>query len=363
MPEMPVSVLVVDDSAVVRGMVIRILQEEPQIEVKATAANGQAAIDIMKQQSFDAVLLDVEMPVMSGLEALPELVKLVGSGKIIMNSTLTVEGGEVTMKALRLGAADYIAKPSSRDQNDDMQRFAQDLKQKVLELGRAAQRARGIAKGTIAAASIPAVSPMRPVSATTSRLTTRPRVLAIGSSTGGPQALFKVFEGLKGTYNVPILITQHMPAGFTKVLAEHIAKASGRICTEAVDGETLINNRIYVAPGNYHMTVEGAPESARIRLLTTPPENFCRPSVDPMLRSVVQVYGASVLFVMLTGMGQDGLEGAKRVASSGGAVIAQDEATSVVWGMPGAVAKAGICKEVLPLGDIPVWVNQAFGMA
>lgn len=367
--ESPIKVLVVDDSAVVRGMVIRILQAEPAIEVKATAANGQLAIDTMRQQFFDVVLLDVEMPVMSGIEALPEMVKLAAGAKIVMNSTLTVEGAEVTLTALRLGAADYIAKPSSRQQEDDTARFTQELRQKVLELGRAAQRTRQLqspatasapAVNAVVAAKAPPIwkSPL----ATTKPGLLRPKALAFGCSTGGPQALFSVFDGIRKIQNIPIFITQHMPAGFTRILAEHLTKASGRNCQEAADGEAVTSDRVYVAPGNYHMSIEGTPENARIRLLTTPPENFCRPSVDPMLRSLSKVYDRYLLTVILTGMGQDGLHGSKVVVEHGGMVIAQDEATSVVWGMPGAVAKAGICREILPLPQVSGWLNQAFGV-
>jgi two-component system chemotaxis response regulator CheB len=184
-----------------------------------------------------------------------------------------------------------------------------------------------------------------------------PAVIAVGSSTGGPQALLKVMPQL-GLLTQPILITQHMPATFTTILAEHLQRATGRPCAEAVDGEPVAGGRIYVAPGNHHLSVEIAERRPVIRLSQSPPENFCRPAVDPMLRSLPQVYGRNVLAVILTGMGHDGLKGSEVVTAAGGAVIAQDEATSVVWGMPGAVATAGLCSAVLPIEDIGPFVRK-----
>jgi len=183
-----------------------------------------------------------------------------------------------------------------------------------------------------------------------------PAVIAIGSSTGGPQALFQLLPALAKDIHQPILITQHMPATFTTILAEHIGKLSGRPTTEAADGELIEGGKIYIARGNYHMTVATVEGRNLIRLNQNPPENFCRPAVDPMLRSLTQVFGRNVLVIILTGMGQDGLKGGQAVVAAGGAVIAQDAATSVVWGMPGAVATAGICSAVLPIGEISAYV-------
>jgi two-component system chemotaxis response regulator CheB len=177
-------------------------------------------------------------------------------------------------------------------------------------------------------------------------------VLAIGSSTGGPQALLTLFEGLKYTPALPIVITQHMPPTFTAIMAEQIEKTSGIPSGEAKEGETVKPGHVYVAPGNYHMTVVKEDDQPVIRINQGPPENFCRPAVDPMLRSLVEVYGGRTLVVILTGMGQDGLRGCQSIVESGGVVLAQDEASSVVWGMPGAVATAGVCREVLPIDKI-----------
>jgi two-component system chemotaxis response regulator CheB len=185
-----------------------------------------------------------------------------------------------------------------------------------------------------------------------------PEVLAIGSSTGGPQALFNVVGSLSKDVRQPILITQHMPATFTTILAEHLTRVSNRPCAEAKDGDPVEQGRIYVAPGDFHMVVEGGAGKRVIRLLKTPPENFCRPAVDPMLRSLADSYGKRVLVAILTGMGYDGQKGAERITQVGGTVIAQDEASSVVWGMPGAVALAGLCTAVMPIGDIGPYLQR-----
>jgi two-component system chemotaxis response regulator CheB len=186
----------------------------------------------------------------------------------------------------------------------------------------------------------------------------RPDVIAIGSSTGGPQALFEVLAHLKGGVTQPILITQHMPATFTTILAEHITRQCGIVCGEAKDGEAITEGRAYVAPGDYHMLVVSRGNGYALSLTKDPPENFCRPAVDPMLRSVVRAYGRKVLTVILTGMGQDGLRGCQEVTAAGGVVIGQDEASSVVWGMPGAVATAGLCSAILPLKEIGPYIRK-----
>ncbi|MCA1940301.1 MAG: chemotaxis response regulator protein-glutamate methylesterase, partial [Caenispirillum bisanense] len=188
----------------------------------------------------------------------------------------------------------------------------------------------------------------------------RPDVIAIGSSTGGPQALFTVLGGIKkaGGITQPILITQHMPATFTTILAEHIGRLAGLPAKEAENGEVIQNGRVYIAPGDWHMLVETKGTDKVLRLTQDPPENFCRPAVDPMFRSIAKAYGRRVLAVVLTGMGSDGARGGKVIADAGGTVIAQDEATSVVWGMPGATAQAGVCSAVLPLPDVAPYIHK-----
>ena len=325
-------VMVCDDSVAIRGAIARILDADPAVQVVAKVANGQLAVEELKRTKADVVVLDIEMPVMDGMTALPLLLRADPGIRIIMASTLTTRGADIAMRAMRLGAADYLPKPSSIGTVGD-DRFQRELLEKVKGLARSRQR-------SARAAALPAwkPAPLLP-----------PRLLAIGSSTGGPQALFTLVQGLGRQIGVPVVLTQHMPATFTPILADHIGRLGGMPCAEAKDGEMLIAGRIYVAPGDRHLLVEGRAGSLRARLTTDPPENFCRPSVDPMLRSACAATDGRVLVAMLTGMGHDGLTGTRQVVEAGGCAIAQDEATSVVWGMPGAIALAGLCHAVLPL--------------
>ncbi|PWR22316.1 two-component system chemotaxis response regulator CheB [Zavarzinia compransoris] len=362
--------MVVDDSAVIRGLVSRWLDAEPDLKVVSTAPNGAQALRLVAKAEPEVIILDVEMPEMDGITALPELLKLVRGVRVLMSSTLTQSGAEISMKALTLGAADYLTKPSSTREANAVEAFRQELVAKARALGEAARRRSSFLRSTPAAASsapaAAAAAPLRKPSslyggaAVTTRPAgaLRPQVLAIGSSTGGPQALSTLLGPIAARLDVPILITQHMPATFTAILAEHIAKATGVAAAEAKDGETIQSRRIYVAPGNHHMIVERQGTSRILRLTSDPPENFCRPAVDPMLRSVAGVYGGSTLVVILTGMGQDGLQGSRAVTEVGGTVLAQDEASSVVWGMPGAVATAGLCTSVLPLGELGTAIER-----
>lgn len=362
----PYQVMIVDDSAVIRGFLTRWLEEDSEIKVVASANNGIVALREFKRAKPEVVILDIEMPEMDGLTALPELIKLDPTIKIIMASTLTRRNADTSLKALNAGAADYIPKPSSNRDMQESETFRHELVGKVKALG-AARRIHDKSPRRSSAARpaseltkrIPAKAGLygkAPISLVKSSLTRLPKILAIGSSTGGPQALFSLFEQLRGKVSLPILITQHMPATFTAILAEHLEKIWGKKCAEAVDGEPVLDNRVYIAPGDWHMTVEGTATVAKIKLNQKPPENFCRPAVDPMLRSLLAVYGPNVLTVILTGMGHDGLGGCQKLAEAGSRIIAQDEETSVVWGMPGAVATGGLCSAVLPLADIGVAV-------
>ena len=353
----PVRVMVVDDSAVIRGLLTRALEADPEIAVVASVGNGQMAISAIGRQDTDVVVLDIEMPVMDGLTALPKILAAAPDVKVIVASTLTQKNAQISLKALAAGAMDYIAKPSSSELNAATN-FKRELIDKVKALGNARRKRRGTAAPAVSAEELPFRPPpssrpagpapvvLRPASATL------PTVIAIGSSTGGPQALFAVLGALPKNVQQPILITQHMPPTFTTILAQHIARATGRQAAEGVDGEPILPGRIYIAPGDFHMKVEGRGAARVIRLLKDPPENFCRPAVDPMLRSVSEAYGAGVLCVILTGMGSDGTKGGEAVVAAGGTVIAQDEATSVVWGMPGSAAGAGICSAILPVSHI-----------
>lgn len=359
----PLRVMIVDDSAVIRGTVARWLGAEADIEVVSTAPNGLMAIRLLPRAAPEVIILDVEMPEMDGLTALPEILRIAGNAKVLMSSTLTRAGAEISMKALTLGAADYLTKPSSTRETNTIEIFRRELVDKVRALGAAVRRQRLRTRPeavpvAVAEARPLRVSPPPPPIALRSAGHVRPQVLAIGSSTGGPQALSTLLGPLAARLDVPIIITQHMPATFTAIMAEHLAKATGVTAAEGRDGDILESRRIYVAPGGFHMTVERQGSSRVLRLNNGPQENFCRPSVDPMLRSVATAYGAASLVVILTGMGQDGLNGCRAIVEGGGTVIAQDEATSVVWGMPGAVTGAGLCAAVLPLGEIGAAVER-----
>ena len=358
----PIRVLVVDDSHVIRGLLTRSLDSDPGIKVVATASNGKAAIDEVTKTEIDVVVLDIEMPVMDGMTALPQLLAARPGVQIIMASTLTLKGASISMKALSKGAADYVPKPTSTGEINSAEDFKRELISKVKSWGAVARRRRGSAArqgaepvGTASTRRFPA----GPVKLREVPTLFRPDCIAIGSSTGGPQALFKVFQMMGKVTNLPVFVTQHMPATFTTILAEHLAQASGMLAAEAKDGEPVVPGRIFVAPGDFHMTV--AVEGGRkvLHLDKNPPENFCRPAVDPMLRSLAKAYNGKVLTVILTGMGQDGLRGGQELSAAGGVIAAQDEATSVVWGMPGAVASAGLCSAVLPLSDIGPYVRKA----
>lgn len=356
-------VMVVDDSAVIRGLLRRILDADPDITVVSSVGNGQFAVDTLRRQPADVIVLDIEMPVMDGLTALPKLLEIDPDVKVIMASTLTLRNADVSLKALHAGAADYIAKPTSKTELHGSDSFGRELAGKVKALGGAR---RGKSPARVATSGVP--SEVKPATGKTENAASTPpiggaiqlrapskatpRLLAIGSSTGGPNALQTLVSGLTGAMDLPILITQHMPPTFTKILAEHLAKAGNRPAGEAKDGESIQCGRIYVAPGDYHMVVESNGTDAVLRLNKEPAENFCRPAVDPMLRSVAKIYGPGALAVILTGMGHDGMNGAGAVVEAGGTVLAQDEATSVVWGMPGAAATAGLCSAVIPLPTI-----------
>ena len=331
-------VMIVDDSVVIRGAIARMLDGEASVRVVARVANGRQALEELKRQQIDVAVLDIEMPEMDGMEALPLLLRADPGLRIVMASTLTTRGADIALRALRLGAADYIPKPSTAAIADDS--FRRDLIAKVTGLARLRRRATA---PVLAAAPTPPSPQLRPASKL------RPGLLAVGSSTGGPQALFTFVQGLGRALPVPVVLTQHMPPAFTPMLAEHLSKLGGPPCAEARDGDTLEAGRLYLAPGDRHLLVEAVGQHLVARLSDAPPENYCRPSVDPMLRSAVVARGGAVLMVMLTGMGHDGLAGTRELIAAGGAALAQDEATSVVWGMPGAVAQAGLCHRILPL--------------
>lgn len=347
LPTKPIRVMIVDDSAVVRGLVSRWIGEEPGLEVVAHHANGRLAVDDIVRSAADIVLLDIEMPVMDGLEALPLLLQARPELRVLIVSTLTRRNAEISFKALALGALDYVPKPDTNREITTSLDFRHEVIRKIKLLGRARlPQARGGAGARTGAEPEAGVSPSvfhtRPFSLVP------PRVVAVGSSTGGPEVLASIL-GLASPAlaRVPVVVTQHMPPVFTGVLAERLARATGRETKEGVQGEPLRPGTIYVAPGNHHMTVV-SPEQPILRIGDEPPVHFCRPAVDPLFGSVAATYGPAALGIVLTGMGHDGAAGARAIAEAGGTVIAQDEASSVVWGMPGAAASVGACAAILP---------------
>lgn len=353
----PIRIAVIEDSAVIRGLIAKWLENESDFEVVGRFRNGKQAVENIRSVGAEVAVLDIEMPVMDGLTALPQLVKEVPGLKVIMASTLTQRNAAISFEALTLGASDYLTKPDNVRGVTTSESFREDLIAKARELGNAFRK-----KHPTPQATVPSQAPARPVqerrapkddSFTLRRLVkVRPEVLVIGASTGGPQAMFDLFPRLRGKINLPILITQHMPPMFTSILAQHLTKLSGIEAKEAEDGEKIEAGKIYIAPGDYHMLVRSNSGSHCIELSQGPEENYCRPAVDPMLRSVAESYGATALTIILTGMGHDGEKGAQAMVDAGGNVFAQDKETSVVWGMPGSVAKAGLCAEVLPLGTL-----------
>lgn len=355
-----IRVMLVDDSAIIRGLITKMIAPDPAINVVASVADGAQAVKRMGRKDIDVIVLDIEMPVMDGLTALPKLLELDPNVKIIMASTLTERNADISLKALEAGAADYVPKPTSSSKISGASDFRREILEKIKSLGSASRRAAGKPEPK-AATSAPSSLYSDPVVLRQAANAAKPKILAIGSSTGGPQALFKLFKSIRPVIGVPVVVTQHMPPTFTRMLAEHIAKAGVWTCTEAQDREVLEPNHAYVAPGDYHMEIVDGPSGAAIRVNQDPHENYCRPAVDPMLRSLTKTFGSRVLTVILTGMGSDGLKGGKMVTDAGGTLFAQDEQTSVVWGMPGAVATAGLCSAVMPIEKLGAKIMEFMG--
>ncbi|HEB79847.1 MAG TPA: chemotaxis response regulator protein-glutamate methylesterase [Rhodospirillales bacterium] len=359
--------MMVDDSAVIRGLITRILEADNSIKVAVSVGNGELAVKNLSRYDIDVIVLDIEMPVMDGLTALPKLLEVDPGVKIIMAPTLTERNADISLRALEAGATDYIPKPTSSREISAEGDFRRELIDKVKALGMVRRRNRtlsekdGRAKGPVFKAASVQLGPPHEKISLREPGKDKPDVLAIGSSTGGPQALFSFLGALKKDIKAPILITQHMPAMFTAILAEHINRMTGWPCSEAKDGEAIRAGHIHVAPGGYHMKVANKGPQRVISLNQDPPENFCRPAVDPMFRSAAKVFGSRVIGVVLTGMGSDGAKGGKEITQAGGTIVAQDEKSSVVWGMPGAVAAAGICSAVLPLDELASYVMKHAG--
>jgi two-component system chemotaxis response regulator CheB len=342
-------VMIVDDSAVVRGLVSRWVTESGQFEVVGTANNGKVAIELVDRAQPDIVLLDLDMPELDGIGTLPHLLRKRPQMSVIVVSTLTQRNADISLKCLSLGAVDCLPKPESSREVTTSTGFRGELIAKLQ--GLAASRHR---KPVAQAAALRPEPALRPTAVARPRpMTVAPRCLLIGASTGGPRAVTQVVAGLGAAMQrVPVLIVQHMPPIFTGVFAEQLRAQSGIPAREAQHGEKLMPGQIYVAPGGRHMGLVRGEAHPTIRLDDGPQVNFCRPAVDVLWHDAAAVFGASALAVVLTGMGSDGTHGAQSLVEAGATVLAQDEATSTVWGMPGSIAKAGLAHEILPLDRI-----------
>lgn len=369
--EQPIRVLAADDSAVVREIMRKLFQGQaegpahglPQMELCGTAHDGQECLEIVARLNPDVLVLDLEMPRLNGLDVLDRLRMQSPGLPVIMCSAHTERGAQSTLEALARGASDYVMKPSEqRDLAAALQSLSQQLLPKIAALVQRRRRTRGDGPSAVART---ARSPKTP-----EREGTPVEVVVIGLSTGGPSALENMLPKLPASFPAPILIVQHMPKLFTGALAERLNKCCPLRVMQAYDGAPIVPGTIWLAPGDSHMEI--APRwvgfgeddgtvterATRVKLHQQAPLNHCRPSVDYLFHSAERIHGARTLALMMTGMGADGLEGARAVHKAGGTVLAQDEATSAVWGMPGRVAEAGIASAVVPLGSIAVELRQ-----
>lgn len=363
-------ILIVDDSAVMRSLLRSVITSDAGLEVAGTAADGESALACLAQLQPDLILLDVEMPVMDGLVTLRELRRRGNRMPVIMCSSLTQRGARVTIEALACGASDYVTKPTGQSGREAaLNALAGELIPKIHALSRPAQPRSSIQQPprNFSSAPAPALPGLNRASSSTSPvlfnskpsrpqpITATPSVVAIGVSTGGPAALDLLLPALPATFPLPVLIVQHMPELFTRLFAERLNGRCKLRVREAAEGDTVVPGTISIARGNWHLEVVAASLASAppsLRLTQGPLENHCRPAVDVLFRSAAKVYGSGVLAVVLTGMGSDGLNGSRVIREQGGSVLAQDEPSSTVWGMPGAVASAGLAHRILPLDAI-----------
>lgn len=342
----PIRVLVVDDSVVIRRLVSDVLSADPDVEVVGTAVNGRLALHKLEQLQPDLVTMDVEMPEMDGVEAVRQIRAGGSRVPVIMFSTLTERGATATLDALAAGASDYVTKPANMGSVSlSIEQVRTSLIPRIKALVPRAPSVPSSLAGRVAARPVQKVVQIRP------RTSSRPRLLVIGSSTGGPDAVTLLLNALP-RLDVPVAIVQHMPPVFTRQLAARLDRQVPYEVREAEHGVVMQPGVVHVAPGDHHLRVALRNDRLVTALAQDAPVNYCRPAVDVLFRSAVEAVGGGVLAVVLTGMGSDGCKGAEHIVHAGGAVLAQDQETSVVWGMPGAVATAGLAEEVLPLAEI-----------
>ncbi len=353
-----IRVVVVDDSVVMRKLISTALSQDPGIEVIGHAPDGLAALKRVARLNPDILTLDVEMPGMDGIATLREIRKTRPSLPVVMVSAHTKQGAAATINALMAGANDYVTKPAGEQ---DIAGSLEVLHRQLVPLIKAlCARGRPVVAAAVRVPTVTAAAPLPPSPALAPgpKLALPIRAVCIGISTGGPQALTAMLPGVPGDFEVPLLIVQHMPPIFTKTFAESLAHICAIKVHEAVEGQVILPGHAYIAPGGHHMEVRKLENACHAHLHDGPPENSCRPAVDVLFRSAAAVYGGNLLAVVMTGMGHDGLRGAEVVRAGGGRVMAQDEATSVVWGMPGAVAHGGLAEKLLPLPQIASEITQ-----
>jgi len=334
----PIRVLIVDDSVVIRQVLSELLRSDPEIEIVGTVSSGSLALSLIPELKPDLVTLDLEMPGMDGLETLAGIRKLSSKLPVIMFSTFTERGAAVTLEALARGATDYVTKPTHAGNTESArQRVREELIPKIKSL-------------CTSHVSLPRPLPVTTVAR--ARVRVPIDIVAIGTSTGGPNALADLIPQFPASFPVPIVIVQHMPAMFTRQLAERLNALTPLLVQEAQEGKKLASGQVWIAPGDYHMMVARRASDVVLTMNQRSPEQACRPSVDVLFWSVAETFGAHALAVVLTGMGADGTRGAQAIREAGGEVIVQDEATSVIWGMPGSVVAAGQADRICPLRGI-----------
>jgi two-component system chemotaxis response regulator CheB len=338
-----IQVLIVDDSRLFRSALEQALGGQDDIKVVGSVFSGAKALEFIARTPPDVVTLDVEMPGMNGLETLEQIQRLGAERPIgvVMVSAFTKRGAEITVKALQAGAFDFVTKPSGASAEENLATLRDEVVAKI----RACARHRSVVRARAGVAAVIPPPPLVPRAAPF-------RALVIGASTGGPRALSTLLPELSALVDLPILIVQHMPSGFTSSLADSLARETKRTVVEAADDTPLETGSIHIAPGGRHLVIRGSAAAARVGLNDQPPENGCRPSADVLFRSAATVFGGAVAAIILTGMGRDGTAGAGAIKRAGGYVFAQDEATSVVWGMPGSAVEAGVSDQVLPLNQL-----------